>query len=176
MTTWIACLSLLAAQAAPAPGPYAGEERRAIKALSAADVAAYLEGHGMGYAKAAELNHYPGPKHVLELAEKLRLTAEQRARTEDVRRRMSAAAVALGRQVVEQEAALDRMFAAGTADEGAMEAVVKEAARLQGELRAVHLRAHVEMRRVLTADQVVLYDRLRGYAGPPGERAHPRHH
>ena len=168
-------LLVLLSQAPPAPGPYAGQERRDIKALSEADVAAYLEGHGMGHAKAAELNHYPGPKHVLELARELRLTPEQRALAEDVHRRMHAAAVTLGRRVIDQEAALDRMFAGGAADEDGVDAAVKEIARLQGAVRAVHLRAHVEMRRVLSAEQVVLYDRLRGYAGP-GEHAHPRHH
>ena len=33
----------------------------------------------MGLALAAELNGYPGPSHVLELADKLELSAEQRA-------------------------------------------------------------------------------------------------
>jgi hypothetical protein len=40
--------------------PYAGQEKREIKALSAEDIEGYLTGQGMGFAKAAELNHYPG--------------------------------------------------------------------------------------------------------------------
>ena len=36
----------------------------------------------MGYARAAELNHYPGPMHVLELAESLELSADQLRRTQ----------------------------------------------------------------------------------------------
>jgi len=39
--------------------PYAGQQARSIKALSADDVAALLKGEGMGMAKAAELNGYP---------------------------------------------------------------------------------------------------------------------
>ena len=35
--------------------PYAGQQRRTIKALSADDVTALLKGEGMGFAKAAEL-------------------------------------------------------------------------------------------------------------------------
>ena len=31
----------------------------------------YLDGAGMGYARAAELNHFPGPMHVLELAREM---------------------------------------------------------------------------------------------------------
>jgi len=52
---------------------YAGQETRKIKALSEDQIQGYLAGSGMGLAMAAELNHYPGPKHVLELAEKLQL-------------------------------------------------------------------------------------------------------
>src|ERR1700757_2891750 len=57
--------------------PYAGQQKREIKALSEEDVAGYLGGAGMGYAKAAELNGYPGPMHVLELGDRLELTDEQ---------------------------------------------------------------------------------------------------
>ena len=48
--------------------PYAGQQTRAIKALSPEDLAGLLNGEGRGMAKAAELNGYPGPVHVLELA------------------------------------------------------------------------------------------------------------
>ena len=53
---------------------YAGQEMRAIKSLSPQEVADLLAGRGMGLAKAAELNHYPGPRHVLDLARELDLT------------------------------------------------------------------------------------------------------
>ncbi len=59
-----------------AASPYAGEQSRSIKSLSKEDVADYIDGKGMGFAKAAELNGYPGPKHVLELAEQLALLSE----------------------------------------------------------------------------------------------------
>ena len=49
------------------------------QALSPEDIQGLLEGRGMGLAKAAELNSYPGPKHVLEMADALELTPEQRA-------------------------------------------------------------------------------------------------
>src|ERR1051325_5074999 len=58
--------------------PYAGQQEREIKALSADEITGYLAGAGMGYAKAAELNGYPGPMHVLELADQLKLTPEQK--------------------------------------------------------------------------------------------------
>jgi len=61
--------------------PYAGQHARQLKALSDDEVRQLLEGAGMGYARAAELNGYPGPMHVLELADKLGLSAQQREET-----------------------------------------------------------------------------------------------
>ena len=49
--------------------PYAGMQARPIKALSEQQVADLAAGRGMGLALAAELNGYPGPSHVLELAD-----------------------------------------------------------------------------------------------------------
>lgn len=59
-------------------GPYAGQQTRAIKALSPEDIAGLLNGEGMGMANAAELHGYPGPVHVRELARELGLTPTQR--------------------------------------------------------------------------------------------------
>jgi hypothetical protein len=59
--------------------PYAGMQTRAIKALSDQQIADLRAGRGMGMALPAELNGYPGPAHVLELADKLELTPDQRA-------------------------------------------------------------------------------------------------
>ena len=54
--------------------PYVSETSREIKALSAEDISGYLQGQGMGFAKAAELNGFPGPKHVLDLSDELELS------------------------------------------------------------------------------------------------------
>ncbi len=59
--------------------PYVEYQDRPIKALSAEVVVAYLAGDGMGFALAAELNGYPGPRHVLQLADSLLLDATQHA-------------------------------------------------------------------------------------------------
>ena len=85
------------------PDGYAGEERREIKSLSQEEIEQLLQGQGMGLAKAAELNHYPGPRHVLDLGAQLELTPVQREATEAAFRRMRDEAVGLGRQIVERE-------------------------------------------------------------------------
>lgn len=145
--------------------PYAGRQEREIKALSAEDVQAYLEGRGMELALAGELNHYPGPLHVLELAGPLQLTEVQKAQTEKVRAAMLGEAKKLGRFVVEKEKELDGLFAGGKIDEGGLRTLVREIARWQGELRIAHLRSHLELKRILTPEQVKRYDELRGYEG-----------
>src|SRR5881394_1940454 len=99
--------------AGDAANPYAGQQSRPIKALSEADVAALRGGEGMGFAKAAELNGYPGPRHVLDLAQELDLRDAQKQQVTAVRDRMSAAARSLGATLIEREAALDRLFASG---------------------------------------------------------------
>ena len=97
--------------ASPAPSPYAGEQSRGIKALSAQEVEALLAGQGMGFAKAAELNGYPGPAHVLELAGDLELTGDQRRLTVELFAAMEREAVLVGRELVDAERRLDRLFA-----------------------------------------------------------------
>src|SRR6266446_2530162 len=88
---------------------YAGQQTREIKALSEVEVAGYLDGRGMGFAKAAELNGYPGPAHVLDLAEQLALTPQQRARAQQLKDSMKEAAT-LGVKLVDAERQLDLLF------------------------------------------------------------------
>jgi Spy/CpxP family protein refolding chaperone len=164
-----------AAQTAPTDRPYAGEEQRDIKALSTADVQGYLAGKGMGLAKAAELNHYPGPAHVLELAPKLGLSGEQTARTRAIFAAMQKDAVRHGAALVARERELDRLFATGVIRPGKLRAVLDDVGRLQAELRRVHLQAHLDQRAVLTDEQVRHYDALRGYGSAGGEHAHGEH-
>ena len=84
-------ISLIALPALAADLPYAGQQARAIKALSDDDIAALRAGEGMGMAKAAELNGYPGPVHVLALAAQLGLTEDQRHGVQAIFDRMSGA-------------------------------------------------------------------------------------
>src|SRR6516162_7105607 len=86
-------------------------QARPIKGLSEQQVADLKAGRGMGLALPAELNGYPGPIHVLELSNKLALSAEQKQRIQDLFDAMKAEAIPLGAKLLEQEAELDRQFA-----------------------------------------------------------------
>src|ERR1700754_4442005 len=105
---------MLAFGSAGAQTPYAGMQTRSIKALSDQQIADLKAGRGMGLALAAELNGYPGPLHVLELADKLELSAEQRASVQRLFDSMKAEAMPLGIRLIDQEADLDRQFAGRT--------------------------------------------------------------
>ena len=173
----LALSAFAGAALADAQSPYAGMERRPLKALSQAEIDDLRAGRGLGMAMPAELNGYPGPRHVLDLADALALSAEQRGRTEALFGAMQAEAGALGHALLEREAAVERLFASGDADEAGLRAAVGEAARLRGELRYAHLRYHLAMRALLTQAQIALYDRHRGYSGqahptPGGHRPH----
>lgn len=142
---------------------YAAQETRAIKALSAQQVADLQAGRGMGLALPAELNGYPGPMHVLELAEPLALTTEQRERTAALIAAMKAEAVALGERVIATEADLDRLFADGRATPGEVAELTRSIGLAQAALRASHLRYHLEMATLLDEKQRERYAVLRGY-------------
>lgn len=146
MTNPLRALSLLAAFAllsGQAPSPYAGHAGRAVKALSAEETADLEAGRGMGLAVVAEMNGYPGPMHVVELADALRLTPEQRAASAALIAPMLERAQRLGRDVIVAEAALERAFVAHALDPAALQAQVMGIAELRGRLRAVHLETHL---------------------------------
>jgi Spy/CpxP family protein refolding chaperone len=126
----------------------------------------------MGFAKAAELNGYAGPKHVLELASELDLTAEQRTRTQALFASMQTKAVALGRQLVDAERKLDRLFASTSITQGSLQESVARIGELQADVRAAHLEAHLEQAKILTPEQRARYLRLRGYHASGAHHAH----
>lgn len=154
--------------------PYAGEQTRSIKTLSPEDVAGLLNGEGMGMAKAAELNGYPGPAHVLTLAKDLKLTEVQRARVQEVFNRMNAELRRLGAELVERERALNALFASGKITPDQVSTATAAISNIQGQLRSVHLTAHLETQPVLSTDQIALYSRLRGY-GHQNPSKHQHH-
>jgi len=170
---WLALGAFSAVALADSPSPYTGLEARPIKALSAEQIADLRDGRGMGLALTAELNGWPGPTHVLELVDELRLTAPQRERTAALLARMQAEAKALGERLIAEEAALDASFRDRTVTVMALYERLHGIGALQGELRAVHLRAHLEQAEILSAEQMAAYNRLRGYGGGAGTTADP---
>jgi hypothetical protein len=147
--------------------PYAGQHSREIKALSPKEIDDLVLGRGMGLAKPAELNRYPGPLHALELAGELQLSAEQRNSLEASKARMSARARALGAEILDLERELDAAFAQRAIDQVRLSELTAQIGAKQGMLRAAHLEAHIETAGLLTLEQISRYDILRGYGRLP---------
>jgi hypothetical protein len=143
--------------------PYAGQQHRTVKALSEQQIADLKAGRGMGYALAAELNGYPGPLHVLELAEPLNLDARQRQRVQQMFDSMKSEAMTLGERLIAEETELDTGFANQRMTTSELDALTGRIARTQGALRAVHLKYHLAVAELLTAHQKHRYAQLRGY-------------
>jgi|SRR5215469_4249770 len=156
--------------------PYAEMELRGIKGLSDEQVADLRAGRGMGLALPAELNGYPGPAHVLENADVLGLTADQRARTQALFHAMKAEAVAVGEQLIDQERKLDRLFADRRIDATSLEAITREIGLTEARLRQTHLKYHLAMVGVLSQSQVEEYLKIRGYTSTRDDAQSAHHH
>jgi len=167
------CLSAPLAAAAQTQQPYAGLETRPIKSLSDQQLADLRAGRGMGFALAAELNGYPGPVHVLELADRLELSPGQKAQVSDLYAAMKAETVPLGERLIAREAALDALFARHTATPESVAAATAEIGDTQAKLRAAHLKYHLSTLEVLLPGQAQRYAELRGYgSGDSGPHQH----
>ena len=143
--------------------PYAGLQQRAVKALSDQQVADLRAGRGMGLALAAELNGYPGPLHVLEFAEQLELSPEQRRRMQQLFDAMKAEAIPVGEKLIEQEGAMDREFADRRIAPDTLARLTAQIGETQGQLRAIHLKYHLTTADLLSMHQRHRYGELRGY-------------
>lgn len=149
----------------PAPSPYAGEESREIKALAPDFIKGLKEGAGLGFAKSAELNGYPGPAHLLELQTNIPLNAEQTQAIVAIRDEMRSASIALGDQLLIVEAALEAAFRDRAIDQAKLSDLTLQAGALRAQLRAAHLGAHIQATALLLPQQIHRYQVLLGYAG-----------
>jgi Spy/CpxP family protein refolding chaperone len=155
---------------------YAGQEERGIKALSQDDIKGLLSGAGTpfgGMAKPAELNGYPGPRHILDAFEagELELTNEQYQQIQALYEEMRAGAIELGDKIIEIEKSLDDAFTNKSITIDSLQEKVEASAEVYAQLRVIHLKYHLQMVDILSEEQVAQYNHLRGYtkAGGPCE-------
>jgi hypothetical protein len=164
---------VLTSTAAFAQSPYAGMQTRPIKALSEQQVADLKAGRGMGLALAAELNGYPGPAHLLELADKLDLSADQRSKLQELFASMKQEALPIGAKLLAQETELDREFVSHTITPESLKSSTAAIAATQGALRETHLKYHLSTAALVTQSQMQRYSELRGYGD---HDMNPTHH
>jgi hypothetical protein len=167
-TALLAACTIASAQHAD----YRDLKTREIKALSAQQMDDLQAGRGMGLSLPAELNGVPGPLHVLELREQLKLSDTQAAATAQVRDEMRAAAQPLGVAIIAAERELERGFQDGTATEQTVAHLTRRLGELNAQLRAAHLNAHLQTGKLLTQEQRLAYNQARGYTPAAHQHAH----
>lgn len=146
---------------------YTGQEDRIIKSLSSEDIESLQTGMGDafgGMAKLAELNGYPGPRHILDLANELKLSDEQKANITTIYDNMRKKAVDLGQEIVNVEKIANGEFINKTITDSQMKQLIFKSSEIYGQLRYAHLSTHLKMLDILTPEQVNLYNNLRGYS------------
>ncbi len=99
----------------------------------------------------------------MDLADSLKLDDDRRHTIGTIFDRMHAEAVRIGTEIVRLEAELDSAFAEGAISAQELEQLVNGMAGLRGELRYVHLAAHLEVTALLSEHEIHEYQRLRGY-------------
>ncbi|MCA9886341.1 MAG: hypothetical protein KC708_25385 [Anaerolineae bacterium] len=156
-------LFLSVAQTTPTPSGYIDLQSTEIRGISAEDIEGYRTGAGLGYALPAELNGYPGPRHVLDLADDLNLSETQYGEIQALYEAMLPDAIKLGESILNEEAALEVSFRDGTITEDYLGAQLTTIEGLRADLRYVHLSTHLATINILTTHQVRQYNQLRGY-------------
>ncbi|OMH31794.1 hypothetical protein [Motiliproteus sp. MSK22-1] len=152
---------------------YSGQQNREIKSLSIDDIQQIQAGKGWGLAKAAELNGYPGPRHVLDMAEELGLTSDQQETVKTLFELMQTQAVVVGERYLKIERQIDLAFNNKNIDSNSLKKLIDNSAEALAELRYVHLEKHLAVIRQLSQHQVVTYNKLRGYDS--GDAQHKQH-
>lgn len=168
-------LAMLAAVSEPAlaqhhhgqASSYAGQEARAIKSLSEADIAELRRGGGWGLAKAAELNGVPGPAHLLEMKDEIALSDDQVAAISAIFAAMQADAIAEGERLIAREQALDDAFRRRSVTDESLRRMLAAIEESRSVLRYIHLAAHLATPALLTEDQMARYVALRRYGPAP---------
>jgi Spy/CpxP family protein refolding chaperone len=136
------------------------EGHRAAQACADESKAVIADGRGFGMAFAADQNGYPGPMHVLELKDTLKLTPDQERRARELYAAVRAE-VPKSTRLLEAERRLERLFADGRATEDGVRAAVGEVEQARAEVRLVHLLAHLRTRDLLSDEQRQTYHRAR---------------
>jgi Spy/CpxP family protein refolding chaperone len=167
LTAWLAGVAF--AQGSAHHGPHGAPGGTPHHALALTCDGAFEEnvrdGRGFGMAFVADQQGYPGPLHVLELKDRLRLSRDQEAKAQALLAAMFAESRPKSARLLNAEARLRQLFAAGPPDEAAVRTAVAEVETARADVRLVHLLFHLKMRDALTDEQRRVYQEAR-WGGP----------
>lgn len=125
-----------------------------LAALTPEQVRAIDAGEPFGDDAVAIKAGLPSPSWALEHAEEIGLAPDQVRDITALHDEMVEEAVKIGPRLLELEAELEKQFRTGRVRPGGMKKLVSEIATIEGDLRAIHLEAHLGMRALLTRDQL----------------------
>lgn len=127
---------------------YSGQQNREIKSLSEQDINALKSGSGWNLAKPAELNGIPGPAHLLELKEELKLSVSQLEKIQAIWSEMNKSAKRYGQYYLETEEKIERFFRDQhnrKQDIVLLQQLLTESSQYLTKLRETHLSAHLKV-------------------------------
>lgn len=142
---------------------YIEQLNSSVRGLSSQEIDNLVNGEGAGYARMAELNSYPGPRHVLDLRSQLNLSSQQNKEIQTVFEQMNSDAKSIGKMILVKEKQLSNAFASGKISNTELEQATNELGQLYGKLRKTHLKAHLRITPLLSPQQIQKYNELRGY-------------
>ena len=134
-----------------------------LSQISDAEARAYLAGHEYGLGRSATVHQFPSPAVVLTMIPQLVLFQDQSDPVRAIYDRTHTKVIALGKQLVDEETKIDHALEAEEPDLAAVEVMIRESARLQGELRLAHFQAHVQTKKLLRPDQLTRFGAMHGH-------------
>ncbi len=161
--TFIPINEEIAVKATPTPSAYVSLLDSEIRGLDQDTIEGFLTGKGLGQALPAELNGYPGPRHTIDMAEELELTDEQLAQVQALFDDMQSAVIPLGEKYLESVAELELTFREGTITDEYLQSQLEKITGIEAQMRYVHLSTHLATIDILSHDQIMQYNLMRGY-------------
>ena len=134
-----------------------------LHGVSADEIRGYTEGRSLRFGRAAEKNHNPSPYYILKYKSELALFDEQLTPARAILDRERAQASKLGKELLGDESKLEALLSTPGSREDQIAELTREIARLEGEIRLVHLEADVAAKKLLNSSQQVQYDAVRSY-------------
>ncbi len=169
---FVTALIVVAQDSRATPSGYDSLLDTEIRGISEDDIEGYRTGAGLGFALPAELNGYPGPRHVLDFSDELKLNTDQLEEIQSLYDEMLPQAIDLGEQILQAEAELELAFREQTITTDYLATQLELIEGLRADLRYTHLSTHLSTITILTPHQIQQYNVLRGYA----DEGHTGHH
>ena len=115
-------------------------------------------------------------RYLLEMKDKIHLSAEQVAKISSVYENMKAQAISLGHELIRLESDLEMRFRNRSITKSKLRLSLEAIERVRHKLRYTHLAAHLKTPSILSDTQIASYNRLRGYTDGDACRQIPAGH